>query len=88
MSFINDLGQKISYECSELIEELEQDIAEFGQDLEVIVITEIKHGVKLYKDYTFFKGRDGFGNLKPGESEETIKAVDLLEIYKKENSIL
>ena len=32
MAFINPQGIKISYECSELIEELKEDIAEFGGD--------------------------------------------------------
>lgn len=30
MAFINKNGQSISFECSELIEELKDDISEFG----------------------------------------------------------
>lgn len=32
MAFINKNGQSISFECSELIEELKDDISEFGGD--------------------------------------------------------
>ena len=32
MAFVNPQGIKISFECSELIEELKTDIAEFGGD--------------------------------------------------------
>ena len=37
MAFINSHGKKISFECSELIEELKEDIAEFGGDKIVAV---------------------------------------------------
>ena len=37
MAFVNPQGIKISYECSELIEELKQDIEEFGGDTIVAV---------------------------------------------------
>lgn len=30
MSFVSKYGMKLSYECSELIEELKQDIEEFA----------------------------------------------------------
>ena len=37
MAFINSQGAKISFECSELIEELKADISEFGGNEIVIV---------------------------------------------------
>ena len=37
MAFENKDGIKISYECSELIAELEKDIAEFGANTPVYV---------------------------------------------------
>lgn len=39
MPFINPHGLKISFECEELIEELSADIREFGESLEVEVVT-------------------------------------------------
>lgn len=37
MAFINEQGLGISYECSELIKELKEDIVEFGGDKVVAV---------------------------------------------------
>lgn len=67
MAFRNTLGKSISYDCSELIEELKADIAEFGGDKMLEVVTEEQEGVTIYKDYNFidddestaFKGRKG-----------------------------
>ena len=36
MAFINEQGLEISYECSELIKELKEDIVEFGGDTVVV----------------------------------------------------
>ena len=47
------IGITVSYECSELIEELSSDIREFGDDLIVEVVTEDRYGVTIYKDYNF-----------------------------------
>ena len=37
MAFINSNGERISYDCSDLIEELSDDIEEFGGDIIVNV---------------------------------------------------
>lgn len=85
-SFRNENGQKISYDCSELIYELEHDIAEYGNDLMVDVITQMHLGVKVYKDYVFIdtKGLE----LADNESLERIKATDLIDLYREENKII
>lgn len=38
MAFINSKGLSVSFECTDLIKELKQDIAEFGSNLIVEVI--------------------------------------------------
>lgn len=53
MAFLNENNRRISYDCGDLIEELREDIAEFGGDLIVEVVTEAREGVLLYKDYNF-----------------------------------
>ena len=55
MAFVNPEGMLISYECEELIDELERDISEFGGDLIVEVVTEESHGVTIIKIITFFQ---------------------------------
>lgn len=85
-TFINtkeDKKMKVSYECSELIEELKQDIAEFGNDMELYVITEQVSGVTIYKDYDFEKPQ-----IKDPESVQKISAADLLKKYEYQNRII
>lgn len=87
MASTNKYGQKISYDCSELIEELKEDIDEFGGHNIVNVITEEKHGVTIYKDY--FMGDDVSDIvLKDTEKMEKLTMTALLTVYEEENSIL
>lgn len=89
MAFLNKDGKRISYECGDLIEELRGDIAEFGGDLIIEVVTEEREGVVLYKDYNLIdNSTETAFKLHPGESVQRITATALLELYKLENSIL
>ena len=45
MAVKSPLGITVSYECSELIEELSSDIREFGYDMIVEVVTEDRYGI-------------------------------------------
>lgn len=89
MAFINNLGQSISFDCSEQIEKLKADIAKFGNEVIVEVVTEKTQGVTVYKDYALFSS-----NLSPSfklsetESLKKITASALLDLYEEENSIL
>lgn len=87
MALENRDGKKISYECSRLIEELKRDIAEFGGEKLVYVITEKKEGVIIYKDY-FLSARDKSSiKLKGEEKLKIMTASALLILYKMENGI-
>ena len=89
MAFLNKNGRHISFDCDGLIEELREDIAEFGGDLMVEVVTEDREGVLLYKDYNFIDdSKKTAFKLHPGESVQRMTAAALLELYKLENSIL
>lgn len=80
---------KISYECSELIEELERDIAEFG-DIDMYAFFE------KIKGYTFLTNYDFINEEKPLEVKELkddtivkkMKAKEILDILEKQNSII
>lgn len=91
MPFINPQGKRISYECSSLIGELQLDILEFGDTLEVLVVTIMREGVKLYRDYNLINEEDegdvGFP-LEEDESIERIKATELLALYVEQNKII
>lgn len=97
MATRNAQGMRISYDCSDLIDELEQDIAEFGPDLIVEVVVKEHCGVLICKDYNFRKedlepddSADDFFdfNLEPGEFLKEIPAVDLLEIYRQQDEVI
>ena len=53
MAFIAENGQRISYYCEELIQELKQDILEFGGDKIVYVWCVEFKGVTIYTNYDF-----------------------------------
>ena len=55
MAFINSNGERISYDCSDLIEELRDDIEEFGGDTVVNVWCREDQGVTLYTNYDFIR---------------------------------
>lgn len=89
MAFLNKNGRHISFDCDDLIEELREDIAEFGGDLMLKVVTEEREGVLLYKEYNFIdKDTETAFKLRSGESVQRMTATALLELYKLENSIL
>lgn len=89
MAFINNLGMSISFDCSDLIKKLKEDIDEFGENLILQVVTEERKGVTVYKDY-YLNGDepDEKADLLKGEGLQKIAAIDLLMLYEKENSIL
>ncbi|MCM1221741.1 MAG: hypothetical protein NC548_45445 [Lachnospiraceae bacterium] len=89
MAFLNSEGRRISYDCEDLIEELEQDIMEFGGDLLLEVVTEERQGVTIYKDYNFIENDEKSAFILSGnEKMKKITASALLILYKKENEIL
>lgn len=89
MAFINNKGQAISFDCSELIEELRADIAEFGGDKLLEVVTEEREGVTIYKDYNFISDdKNTTFKLSEMEKLQRMSASALLLLYEQENSIL
>ena len=55
MAFINEDGKSISYECSELIEELKTDIEEFGGHTVVAVWCKEEYVGEVYINYDFIE---------------------------------
>lgn len=89
MAFTNASGKLISFECSDLIEELKEDITEFGGDKLLEVVTEEREGVTLYKDYNFIGDDDSTSfELSENEKLQKVTASALLLLYEQENSIL
>lgn len=89
MAFQNKDGLMVSYDCSDLINELADDIYEYGPDLRVEVVTQRWNGVTLYKDFNLIMDdpKTQFV-LEEGEELTEINAVALLRLYVEENSAL
>ena len=84
MAFVNDEGISISFECSELIEQLKQDINAFGGEKIVIVKCKEQMGVEIYTDYSLEKDI----KLKDGEYLKSMTMTALLIVFEQENSII
>lgn len=90
MAFINEQGLGISYECSELIKELKEDIVEFGGDKVVVVWCKDNSGVTLYVNYDFID-EDQPITEKELDKDEYIQKMTmsaLLILLEKQNEIL
>ena len=90
MAFYNSQGIGFSYECSELIEELKADIAEFGGDTIVAVWCKDKSGVTIYTNYDFIDEEEPIKEteLKEDEYIKQMTMSALLTLFEKQNEIL
>lgn len=80
----------IGFECSELINELKEDIAEFGDNEEIAVWCKDYDGATIYTNYDFINPESP---IEPSElkNDEYIKLMtmgELLPLLEKQNSIL
>lgn len=89
MGFVNSFGETISFECTELIQDLERDILEFGGDMVVVVWCREYNGVTLYVNYDFQDEEDPIteDELQEGEYFKTMTMTTLLEILKIQNEV-
>lgn len=80
---------KISYECEEIIEELKEDIAEFG-NINMYAFFDMIDGVKILTDYTFIEDELPLKQEEFAEHTEVIimRAKDILAILEEENKII
>ena len=86
---MNKAGIKISYDCQSLIDELKQDIEEFGSHLILDVVVQDVEGTTIYKDYNFIENDPATEfTLEPGERVVKMTAATLLMMYEKENELL
>jgi hypothetical protein len=74
---------KISYECSELIEELELDIEEFG-NIDMYAFFDRIGGNIYLTDYDFIDNEPK--NVKTS-TVQIMKASEILKILKKQNEL-
>ncbi len=81
---------KISYECSDLIEELKKDIEEFG-DIEMYAFWDKVEDFTFITNYDFIIEEEPL-SIEEFESKDTIvqimKASKILEILEEQNKIM
>ncbi len=90
MAFINADGKSVSFECFELIEELRNDIREFGGSKIVAVWCKEYEGVILYTNYDFIDEDQPIksSEIKEGEFLKQMTMSALLVVLEKQNSII
>ena len=90
MAFINNNGEKISFLCDELIEELTQDIVEFGGDTIVSVWCKDIDGTTIYTNYDFIEPNSPLkeNEIKDPEHIKLMSMSALLSLLETQNEIL
>ena len=80
----------IGFECSELINELKEDIAEFGDNEEIAVWCKDYDGATIYTNYDFINPESPIepSELKNNEYIKLMTMGELLPLLEKQNSIL
>lgn len=91
MAILSKNGKLISYECTELIDELKEDIKEFGGNKDVAVWCKYVNDVEIYTNYDFVTEEDSIDKkieLKNDELITVMSMSDLLPLLERQNSII
>ena len=78
----------IGFECSELINELKEDISEFGDNEEIAVWCKDYKGTTIYTNYDFTGSNIEPEELKKDEYIKIMTMGELLPLLDKQNSII
>ena len=80
---------KISYECTQLINELKEDIEEFG-NINMYAFFEKIKGHMFLTNYDFINEEIPLNvkELKDGTIIKIMKATEILDVLEKQNSII
>lgn len=89
MAFVNEKDINISYDSSELITDLKQDILEFGNDYIVAVWYKQIEGVTVYTNYDFINEDSPIdkSELQDGEQIKPMTMGTLLTALEQQNSL-
>ena len=80
---------RISYECTELIEELKADILEFGGDMLVDAVVRDYSGAEVYVDYNLIDNHPATDLvLLPNERIVKMTASALLVVFEEQNQVI
>lgn len=87
MALTNNEGLLVSYECNDLIKELEEDMKELG-DFKAYAYYKREKGVKLYVDYDFHEESITGEAEHESDKYDVVDSKYLLKYFKKQNSVL
>ena len=89
MAFVNENDINISYDSSELIADLKQDILEFGNDYVVAVWYKQIEGTIIYTNYDFINEDSPIdqSELQDGEKIKPMTMGALLVALEQQNSM-
>lgn len=82
---LSDEHQNISYECEDIIHDLNEDIEFYGKNHECTLIFKTIHGYLVFTDYIVINNEF---KLNEDENYIKIKLADALKIFKSQNKIL
>lgn len=89
--FTNVEEVKLSYDCEEIIEELKEDIEEFGEDENCILIYKVEDNHIVFTNYDFITKDDPLNpseELDDGENFIETNLKYALEVFENQNEIL
>lgn len=82
MALRNADGELISFECSDLIEDVESDMLEFRRQKKIYAACKLDHGVKIIFDYVFDVHDQEEMALFPSlKSDEWFEKMSFSELY-------
>lgn len=87
---IDDGDKYYTYECNELIEELKNDILEFGEDHDCILVYKIIDDTIIFVNYDFICEEDPFNpekELNEGEHYFISTFGYALEVFERQNRL-
>lgn len=87
MAILNDMGQQVSFECTELIEDVRGDIQHLRRTKKVSVACRIKAGVKIVFDYAIDKDEEKRIQLADDEWMEAMTLGQLLAYAIRQNRL-
>lgn len=87
MAILNDMGQQVSFKCTELIEDVRGDIQHLRRTKKVSVACRVKAGVKIVFDYAIDKDEEKRIQLADDEWMEAMTLGQLLAYAIRQNRL-
>lgn len=87
MAILNDMGQQVSFECTDLIQDVREDILHLRRAKKVSVACRVNAGVKIVFDYALDKDEEKRIQLADDEWMEAMTLGQLLAYAIRQNRL-